>query len=124
MTKPSSLQKDLENADRIAKLMDSAFRIPGTQVRIGWESLIGLIPVVGDTLGSLSLVYFLIIGLRQKVPASVLFLMIWRHIVDLLLGSVPLVGDIFDIFYRANEKNAQSLREALAQKANTPHLES
>ncbi len=114
---PSQLETDLKNADRIATLMDSAFRIPGTQVKLGWDALIGLIPGVGDSITALPLLYFLLIGWRHSLPKRLLLLMIGRQLFDLLIGSIPLLGDLFDIAYRSNQKNAQTLRDELAKKA-------
>ncbi|MBD5780875.1 DUF4112 domain-containing protein [Pelagicoccus sp. NFK12] len=119
---PSPLENDLKRLDHIATFMDSAFRIPGTQVRIGWDPLIGLIPGIGDTFSLLVLFYFLAVGWRHGVAKRVLLLMVGRHLMDALLGSVPVAGDLFDVFYRANEKNLHSIREALAQKAESPKL--
>ncbi|MBK1880317.1 DUF4112 domain-containing protein [Pelagicoccus mobilis] len=110
---PSQLEKDLKAVDQIAKLMDSAFRIPGTKITFGWDALVGLIPGVGDSVTALPLVYFLIVGWRHGVSKRTLLLMIGRQLFDMLLGSVPLLGDIFDVAYRSNLKNAQALREEL-----------
>lgn len=110
---PSQIEKDLKAVDQIAKLMDSAFRIPGTKITFGWDALIGLIPGVGDSVTALPLVYFLIVGWRHGVSKRTLLLMVARQLVDLLLGSIPLLGDIFDVAYRSNLKNARALREEL-----------
>lgn len=111
----SQLETDLKNAERIANLMDSAFRIPGTQIKLGWDALIGLIPGVGDTVTALPLFYFLAIGWRHKIPKRLLALMVGRQLFDILVGSIPLLGDIFDVAYRSNRKNAHTLREELAK---------
>lgn len=116
MSPLSEIDRDLKNVERVAKLMDTAFRIPGTQIKFGWDSLIGLIPGAGDLVTATPLLYFIAIGWKHKVPKRILFLMIGRQIADTLLGSIPIVGDIFDVAYRSNQKNANSLRDALAQK--------
>lgn len=116
----SQLQNDLETADRIATLMDSAFRIPGTNIKLGWDSLIGLIPGIGDFVTTIPLLYFLIIGWRHKLPKRLLLLMVGRQLFDFLLGSIPIIGDLFDIAYRSNQKNAQTLRTQLAKIAANP----
>ncbi|MDQ8184676.1 DUF4112 domain-containing protein [Pelagicoccus sp. SDUM812002] len=115
---PTQLETDLKNADRVATVMDSAFQIPGTTIRIGWDALIGLIPGAGDTLAALPLAYFLFIGWRHKLPKHLLMLMVGRQLLDLLIGSIPLLGDLFDVAYRANQKNARTLRDALANHAS------
>ncbi len=116
---PSQLETDLKNAERIATLMDAAYRIPGTQIKLGWDALIGLIPGVGDTVTALPLLYFLAIGWRHKLPKRLLLLMAGRQLFDLLIGSIPLLGDIFDVAYRSNQLNARTLRDELAKIAGT-----
>ncbi len=120
---PSQLETDLKNAERIATLMDAAFSIPGTQIKLGWDALVGLIPAVGDSITALPLLYFLLIGWRHGLRKRLLLLMIARQLFDLLLGSVPLLGDLFDVAYRSNLKNAQTLRDELAKIAGaSKHL--
>lgn len=112
----NQLEKDLENVDQIAKLMDSAFRIPGTKITFGWDALVGLIPGLGDSVTALPLLYFLFIGWRHRIPKRFLLVMVGRQLVDLLLGSIPLLGDLFDVAYRANIQNARTLRDELEKK--------
>lgn len=114
----TQLEKDLQIADRLATLMDAAFRIPGTQIKLGWDALIGLVPGAGDTLTALPLFYFLFLGWRHGIPKSKLLLMIGRQLLDLLVGSIPLLGDLFDVAYRSNQLNARTLRDELAKKAS------
>ena len=117
---PTQLERDLKNVDHLAKLMDSAFRIPGTKITFGWDALIGLIPGAGDSVTALPLFYFLFVGWRHRIPKRFLLVMIGRQLVDLLLGSVPLIGDLFDVAYRSNLKNARTLRDELEKKLNPP----
>lgn len=98
--------------------MDSAIRIPGTRITLGWDALIGLIPGVGDTLTAAPLLYFLVIGWRHKIAKRKLLLMVGRQLIDLLIGSIPLLGDLFDVAYRSNQKNVRTLRDELAKKTS------
>ena len=100
-----------KNLERLARLMDSRFRIPGTNIRFGLDAILGLIPGVGD------FATFLISGMMVSVLAKngasgfVMARMILNIVVDALIGSIPLIGDLFDIGFRANEKNLKLMRE-------------
>lgn len=93
------------------ELLDDVFRIPGTNIRFGLDAVLGLVPVVGDFAGLLCGVPLLFSGLRRRVPASVLLVMTLNVLVDAVLGSIPVLGNVFDIAWRAHRKNLQLLRE-------------
>jgi hypothetical protein len=106
--------------DRLAKLLDSQFRVPGTNFRFGLDALIGLIPGVGDTItGGLGL-YIVHRARQEGASGGLIFKMLWNLLVDTIIGSIPLVGDLFDIAYKANRKNAKLLQEHLDKQAGTP----
>ena len=102
---------------RLAWLLDSAFRVPGTQVRIGLEPLLGFVPGIGDALGKALSLYLVYEAWRLGVPASVLLRMLGNVAVDALIGIVPVVGDIGDVFWRANRMNVALLDAHLARTA-------
>lgn len=90
--------------------MDSAFRIPGTEVRVGLDPILGfLLPGLGDLLGSLPALLLVSLGMRQGVPTVVLFRMLLNIALDSLVGAVPILGDAFDGLFRANQKNLELL---------------
>lgn len=95
-----------EWARRLAKLLDSAIVIPGTDLRIGLDPILGLLlPELGDALtGALSLT-LLGVAFRERVPKLVLARMLVNIAIDALLGAIPLLGDLFDFAFKANEKN-------------------
>ncbi len=93
--------------------MDDAVRIPGTNLRFGLDALIGLIPGIGDMAGGVATAYTIVAGERMGAPKSVLVRMVWNVLVDTVVGSIPVLGDLFDIGYKANRKNVQLL-EAFA----------
>jgi hypothetical protein len=90
--------------------MDSAFRIPGTEIRVGLDPILGfLLPGVGDLLGSLPALLLVSMAMRQGVPTVVLFRMLLNIAMDSLVGAVPVLGDAFDGVFRANQKNLELL---------------
>lgn len=95
-----------EWARRLTTLLDSAIKIPGTDVRIGLDPILGLLlPELGDVLtGTLSLT-LLLVAFRERVPKVVIGRMLVNIALDALLGAVPLLGDLFDFAFRSNEKN-------------------
>ncbi len=99
--------------DKLAELLDSKFRLPGTGFRFGLDSLIGLIPGVGDAItGGLGL--WIIHRARQEGASGFLLVrMVWNLLVDMVLGAIPLIGDIFDFAFKSNTKNAQLLQRHL-----------
>jgi hypothetical protein len=100
----------------LVRLMDSAFRIPGTDVRIGLDPIIGLLlPGAGDVAGALPSMLLLSLAIRQGVPPVIVLRMLLNVALDSMLGAVPLLGDLFDATYRSNEKNLALLeKHALA----------
>ena len=90
---------------RWAVLLDSAFRIPGTNMRVGLDPLIGLIPGLGDLTAPLFTALLLVTGLRMRVPAVVQARMVLNALLDMLLGLVPLAGDLADLAWKANLRN-------------------
>jgi hypothetical protein len=99
------------DVDLLARLMDNMFEIPGTGVRFGLDALVGLIPGLGDTLTSLVSLYILQVASSRGVPRIVLARMSFNIGIDFLLGSFPVVGDAFDVYWKANLKNVELLRQ-------------
>ncbi|MEM1214522.1 MAG: DUF4112 domain-containing protein, partial [Bacteroidota bacterium] len=95
----------------ITNLLDNRFRIPGTDTRFGLDFLIGLIPGIGDiaTFGISSALVVTMV--RQGASGMVVVKMLWNILVDAVFGAVPILGDIFDLHYRANRRNLELLKE-------------
>ena len=100
----------------MSTVLDDAFTIPGTNVRIGWDGLIGLLPVVGDILGAVLSLFIVFQGLRLKAPKLVILKMLSNIAIELLAGMVPVLGDLFDISWRANKKNYTLLERHIDQE--------
>jgi hypothetical protein len=89
-------------------LLDSAVTIPGTNVKIGLDPILGLLlPELGDTLTAAVSLTLLGVAVRERVPKLVLARMLLNIAFDALLGAIPVLGDIFDFAFRSNDKNLQ-----------------
>ncbi len=102
------VEKGLE---RLGWLMDDLFRVPVLGWRVGLDALVGLIPGFGDTATSVVSFYILASAVRYRVPKVTLLRMGLNLGIDYLLGSLPLVGDFFDAWWKSNQKNIDLLRK-------------
>ena len=103
------LPADLVALRKFAMLLDEAVQIPGTKRRIGLDAGIGLIPGGGDVISGAMSAWIIVGALRHRVPVPKIFRMIVNVLVDLLLGAVPLLGDIFDFVFEQNVMNMRLL---------------
>ncbi|MFC3615950.1 DUF4112 domain-containing protein [Lutimaribacter marinistellae] len=101
----------VERAERIARKLDAAFRLPGTRIRFGWDSVLGLVPGVGDALTVAPAAYILKIAHDTDAPTALLARMAANVVIDWITGLVPIVGDLLDVGYKANLRNVALLRE-------------
>ena len=99
----------LDGYRKLAWVFDELFRIPGTRFRFGLDSIIGLVPGVGDLAVSGVGAYALFLAFKLRAPISVLARMLGNIAVDTVIGSVPLIGDLFDMTWKANTKNRRVL---------------
>ena len=102
--------KELQWLDTATRLLDNSFRIPGTEIRFGFDFLIGLIPGFGDivSLGMSGLLVGTMV--RKGASGMVVVKMMGNIFLDAIVGAVPLVGDIFDLAFRANRRNLHLLQ--------------
>ena len=107
----------LQRVDALARLMDSAFVIPGLNIRVGLDSLVGLVPGIGDAVTTAVGAYIVYEARRLGLPKHKIVRMIGNVALDTLVGAVPLVGDVFDVFFKSNTRNLRILREHLEGEA-------
>jgi|SRR5690349_19646689 len=107
----SHLPADLQFLVRYARFMDAGLRIPGINVRVGADAMMGVLPIAGDVLGGAMAVLILAAAVQHGVPGGVLFRMAMRTLVDFLAGAIPFFGDVFDVFYRDKLANVRLLIE-------------
>ena len=94
-----------ENLDLLSHLLDDFIRIPGTSIRFGLDGILGLVPGVGDLLGGVASTVIIIAAWARGVPKVVLLRMVANVGVEVVVGAVPVLGDAFDIAWRANRRN-------------------
>jgi len=110
-------QEQIEELDRLARLLDSRWRIPGTSLRFGVDALAGLIPGLGDAATGVVSAYLVYRASRLNAPRSVLAIMVGNILLDTVIGAIPLAGSIFDVFFKANNRNIRHLRRHLEREA-------
>src|SRR5215475_1906624 len=109
-------EQRLARLDAIAKLLDVAFIVPGTNIRYGVDGLIGLIPVVGDIITTAISLWLVREARALGAPWHITARMLANVAVDGAVGLVPVAGDAFDVMFRANVKNVRLLRRWLEKQ--------
>jgi len=107
----------LERLRTVSRLLDSAFVIPGTRYRFGFDALIGLVPGLGDGASAIFSGYIILQASRLGAPKSVVTRMIGNVALDTLIGWVPVLGDLFDVAWKSNLRNIALLETHLQQPA-------
>lgn len=110
----------LERARRLARSLDSRFRVPGTPIRFGWDAILGLVPGVGDAATLVPAALIIATGARVGVGRRVLVGMILRTTLDLVVGSVPVLGDALDVVLRSNERNVAAIERHVEGATTRP----
>lgn len=109
----------LERLRRLGYLLDNSIPIPGTGFRIGLETIVGLVPGVGDLVGGGFSAWIILQAARLGAPPSLLARMGWNLLVDVVVGAVPLLGDLFDAGFKANLRNLALLERHVEGPAAT-----
>lgn len=102
--------------DRAAKWLDGQFGIPGTRLRWGLDAVIGVVPVIGDFAGAALSALLVLAAVRMKAPPTLVGRMAGNVLLEVAGGALPIVGDVFDVYWRANQRNMRILREHLRQQ--------
>jgi hypothetical protein len=102
-------QRMIERLQRYAWLLDNSIPVPGLKYRIGWDPIIGLLPGIGDAIGAVLSMYIVLEGARSGLPRVILLRMGLNIAVELVLGTIPLFGNLFDMAWKANVRNVRLL---------------
>jgi hypothetical protein len=97
--------------DLVTKVMDTIFRVPGTKFRFGINPLVGFIPIIGDQIDAAISTAVLFGSVRHRLPKIVLARMALNVLLNALFQGIPIVGDLFTFFFKANRKNYELLRK-------------
>ncbi len=119
--------KKLQRIRKLAKLLDTAIGIPGTKFRIGLDPILGLIPGGGDLIAGLISAYMIYLATSFRLEKEEIGKMVGNVAIETVFGSIPLVGDIFDAYFKANIRNLEILENHLQKSSTTtqkPRLES
>jgi hypothetical protein len=104
-----NLPQSNEHLDYVAALLDDIWRIPGTQVRFGLDALIGWIPGIGDVAAGAASCFIVFASWRRGVPPVTLGRMVANLLLETAIGGLPVVGDVFHVFWKANRRNYRLL---------------
>ena len=104
----------LDRVRRLAVWLDSGIRIPGTRIRIGLDPILGLVPGLGDATGAALSAGIFVEGVRRGASRATLLRMAANIVLDLLVGAIPILGDVFDVVLKANLRNVALLERQAA----------
>lgn len=108
--------ENIAHLEQLARLLDSQFGIPGTKLRFGLDAVLGLLPGIGDGASALLSLYIVAQAGSRGAPLTLILRMLWNILIDAVIGSIPLVGDLFDVAYQANNRNVRLLRDHLEKR--------
>ncbi len=111
MNKTAAQNDAMKQVARLTKLMDKQFVIPGTNFRFGLDGIIGLIPGIGDVSTFAVSCYLVALMAKNGASGYVMARMVLNVLIDTIIGSIPLVGDLFDFGFRANSRNLRLMQE-------------
>ncbi|MER8806043.1 DUF4112 domain-containing protein [Mesorhizobium australicum] len=99
--------------DLLAALLDSRWRIPGTSIRFGLDALVGMVPVLGDAATAIVSAYIVLRARNLGAGKGLVARMVGNVLLDTAVGSIPILGSIFDVYFKANNRNMRLLRRHL-----------
>ena len=109
-------EQSVARLEALAKLMDGSFTVPGTDIRLGLDAVIGLVPVAGDLVSGLISTYMIWEARRLGAPRLLIARMVANTFFDTTIGAIPVLGDAFDILFRGNMKNMMLLRRHIEKR--------
>lgn len=116
-SQPKEARLDDASLETLTRLLDDVFRIPGTNIRFGIDPLIGLIPGIGDLITSVASFLIILAGWQRGLPRVTITRMVANVAMDTLVGSVPVLGDMFDAAWKSNRKNLKLLQRPATESS-------
>ena len=113
---PGGPEESVARLEAIGRLMDGAFVVPGTNIRLGLDAIIGFVPVAGDMISGIVSSYLIWEARQLGAPSWLIARMVGNTLLDTTIGAIPVVGDAFDIMFRANMKNMALLRRHMEKR--------
>ncbi|OCW59509.1 DUF4112 domain-containing protein [Hoeflea olei] len=110
------IERELVRLDRLARALDSQFRLPGTSLRLGFDTIVGLVPGIGDILTTAPATFIIWRAHRMGLGKHHLIRMLANTGLDFAIGSVPVIGDLFDAGFKSNLRNIAILRQVLGAR--------
>jgi len=104
---------DDENLDILSHLLDDFIKVPGTSIRFGLDGIVGLVPGIGDVLGGIASCIIILAAWMRGVPYVTVVRMVANVGIEVVVGAIPILGDAFDIAWRANRRNYALLTGSL-----------
>jgi hypothetical protein len=101
----TQLERDRHWVERMTALLDTKFRIPGTSITFGIDPILGLLPVAGDLVAAIISALLILTYVRLGIPNALILRMVGNLVIDLVFGSIPVLGTVFDVVYRSNDRN-------------------
>lgn len=118
-SKQVQLTGQLKWVERIASIMDDKFRVPGTNFKFGLDPIMNIIPIAGDVSGFIVAAALLFVMAKNGVSRKVLILMAINVGIDVTIGAIPLIGQLFDFYFKANTRNIKLLKEHYQEGKHT-----
>lgn len=109
-------EERLKRLRTLSERLDESFKIPGTKYKIGIDPIIGLIPVGGDLIGGILSTYIMYSGMKMGASPKIITQMAVNIVIEFAVGSIPIIGDLFDFFWKANKKNMELIEEVTLEK--------
>lgn len=104
---------------RLADLLDNRYTLPGTKIRVGWDFLVGLIPVIGDFAGAILSSYVVVAAIYHGAQVTTVLRMLLNIVLDFFVGLIPVFGDLFDAGWMVNAKNVRLLLQDIENQAGS-----
>jgi hypothetical protein len=106
----------LADLDLLANLLDARWKVPGTSIRFGLDALFGLVPVLGDVATAIASIYIVMRARELGAANGLVARMVGNVALDTVVGSIPILGSIFDVYFKANQRNLRLLRRNIERQ--------